>query len=148
MAAGARAALLLADSGRRAGPVGVTRLIVLPFRMLRRIRKRISSPSASPTRSPARCRASIRWSCARASRRSRFAADSADLETVAAKADVDVVLAGTLLRAGDELRVTTQLVEAPSGAVVWSHSSQVPLGDIFALQDELTAGMVEAFRCR
>src|SRR4030095_6440708 len=44
---------------------------------------------------------------------------------------------------GTELRVNTQLVEAPAGAVVCSHSSQVPLGEVFALQDELRRRVVE-----
>ena len=44
----------------------------------------------------------------------------------------------------DQLRVNTQLVEAPAGTVVCSQSSQVPLGEIFGLQDELSRRIVEA----
>ena len=60
------------------------------------------------------------------------------------QADVDAILTGTLLRAGDELRVNTQLIQVPSGTVVWSKQSQVPLGDVFRLLDELTRTIVES----
>ena len=73
----------------------------------------------------------------------RFAAEAPDLKRVTAEADVDVVLTGTLLRSGDEVRVSTQLVEAPSGAVVWSQTSQVRMHDIFQLQDRLVQRILE-----
>lgn len=142
MADDLRAVLRLAESGQVARAQQLRRLIVLPFRVLRpdsetdflafsladAITSSLSSLDSLVVRSSATA--------------SGFA--GADLETVAAKTDVDLVLTGTLLRAGDQLRVNTQLVEAPGGAVVCSHSSQVPLGDIFALQDELSRRVVEA----
>src|SRR5690606_28486668 len=73
-----------------------------------------------------------------------FAAGPVDLQQVADRADVDLVVSGTLLRSGDQLRVNTQLMEAPSGAVVCTQSSQVALGDIFGLQDELSRRIVQA----
>jgi serine/threonine protein kinase/tetratricopeptide (TPR) repeat protein len=75
---------------------------------------------------------------------SKFSTDTPDLEAIARQAEVDVILAGTLLRAGDRLRVTAQLVETPAGTVVWSDMSQVALGDIFQLQDELARRIVES----
>jgi TolB-like protein len=65
----------------------------------------------------------------------RFAGAVLDLREIAKKVDVDTVLTGTLLRAGTQLRLTTQLVEAPSGTLIWSKASQVELRDIFQLQD-------------
>jgi len=55
-----------------------------------------------------------------------------------------MAITGTMMRAGDRLRVTTQLLEAPSGTVLASHSAQAHVGDLFALQDELTTRIVEA----
>jgi tetratricopeptide (TPR) repeat protein len=75
---------------------------------------------------------------------SRFASDSPDLKTIATEAAVDAVLVGSLLRAGDQLRVSSQLVEAPAATVLWSHTAQVPVGDLFRLQDELTGKIVES----
>jgi tetratricopeptide (TPR) repeat protein len=51
---------------------------------------------------------------------------------------------GTLLRAGDQLRATTQLVEAPGGTLVSSQTLQAPVGDVFRLQDELAQRIVES----
>src|ERR1035438_3851828 len=44
---------------------------------------------------------------------------------------------------GDQLRVSSQLVEAPSGALIWSDTGQFALGDIFQLQDSLTKRIVQ-----
>jgi hypothetical protein len=54
------------------------------------------------------------------------------------------VLTGTLLRDGPQLRLSTQLVEAPSGTLIWSKASHVELRDIFQLQDTLVSGVVES----
>ena len=74
----------------------------------------------------------------------RFAEGTPDLKALASEAGVDVALMGTLLRAGDQVRVSIQLVEAPGGTVVISRVAQVALTDIFQLQDELTRQIVDA----
>jgi TolB-like protein len=74
----------------------------------------------------------------------RFATDSPDLKALAAQADVDRVLMGTLLRGDGLLRATAQLVEAPAGTLVSSQTLQAPLGDVFRLQDELAQRIVES----
>ncbi len=51
---------------------------------------------------------------------------------------------GTLLRAGDQLRAAAQLVEAPGGTLLTSHTVQAPLGDLFRLQDDIARRVVEA----
>jgi tetratricopeptide (TPR) repeat protein len=51
---------------------------------------------------------------------------------------------GTLQRAGDQLRATAQLVEAPAGTLLSSQTLQAPLGDVFRLQDELARRIVES----
>ncbi len=71
-------------------------------------------------------------------------AGETDLERISTEAAVDLVLIGTLLRSGDQLRVTAQLVEAGSGTAVWSRTSVGGLRDIFKLQDEVAAQIVDA----
>jgi hypothetical protein len=73
---------------------------------------------------------------------SRFGGDAADPKKIAAEADVDVIVSGTLLRAGDEVRVTTQLTDAVSGTLLWSHTAQAAIGDLFGVQDQLTHAIV------
>jgi len=70
------------------------------------------------------------------------AGDSADPRKIAADANVDMIVTGTLLRAGDEVRVTTQLTNAMDGTLLWSNSTQAPLGDVFGVQDDLTQRIV------
>jgi eukaryotic-like serine/threonine-protein kinase len=76
----------------------------------------------------------------------KFAADADDIEKIGQQAGVDVVLTGTLLRAGSQLRVTAQLVEVEGGTLLWSETSQVTLGDIFQLQDDLTQRIVTSLK--
>ena len=144
MADDLRAAMLLVDSGTTtAAPRPVTRLIVLPFRMLR------SDPeldflSFSLSDALSTSLAGLESLVVRSSlTASRFSTDPIDLDALG-KADVDAVLTGTILRAGDELRVTAQLADVPSGTVRWSQSMPARLGDIFQLQDALTSRIVES----
>ena len=64
-----------------------------------------------------------------------------DLRTIARQASVEMIVVGTMVRAGGHLRVTAQLVEGVSGTLVWSHSADVALGDLFRLQDLLVEGV-------
>jgi TolB-like protein len=145
MADDLRAMMLLVESGTVSRPPRpMTRLIVLPFRVLRpdpEIDFLAFSLSDALTTSLSGLDSLLVRSSLTAS---RFAADPVDLDIVAAKTDVDAVLTGTLLRAEDQLRVTAQLAEVPGGTVRWSQTMQVQLGDIFQLQDVLTGRIVES----
>jgi serine/threonine protein kinase/tetratricopeptide (TPR) repeat protein len=73
----------------------------------------------------------------------RLATEPLDLGRIATEIDVDLVVTGTLLRAGDQVRVTAQLVEAQSGTLVGSHTAQPAFGDVIRLQDGLTKSVVD-----
>jgi TolB-like protein/tetratricopeptide (TPR) repeat protein len=129
----------------RAEPVAaprLTRLIVLPFRMLRPDPETgyltFSLPDAITASLGCLRSLVVRSSVAAA----RFAGDAADPGRIASEADVDVIVSGTLLRAGGEVRVTTQLTDATTGTLLWSHAAQAPVGDVFGVQDELTKRIV------
>jgi serine/threonine protein kinase len=72
----------------------------------------------------------------------RFDPASLDLGALARQADVDVVLTGTLMRVGASVRMSAQLIEAPSGTVLWSDASTASVDDVFRLQDELAQRIV------
>ncbi len=74
----------------------------------------------------------------------RFTTGELDFARIAAEAHVDLVMTGTLLRAGDAIRVTTQLVGAPGGEVLWSHTAHATLRDVFQLQDDLVQRIVSS----
>ncbi len=69
-----------------------------------------------------------------------------DLDEVARKLRVDVVLEGTVRRDRDRLRVSAELVDARSGFRVWSQIYDRRLEDVFAIQDDIArqvAGALE-----
>lgn len=72
----------------------------------------------------------------------KFAADVADLERLARDAKVDLVLTGSIMRLGQRARVAIQLVEAPAGTLLWSHTAQVTLEDVFQVQDQIVQRIV------
>jgi DNA-binding winged helix-turn-helix (wHTH) protein/tetratricopeptide (TPR) repeat protein len=120
------------------------RLIVLPFRVLRPDPDidflAFSLPDALTTSLSALRSLVVRSSLAAL----RFSAGDRDLKTIAAEADVDLVLTGTLLSAGDEIRVTAQLTDAMNGALLWSQATQTTIGNVFRVQDEFTERVVSA----
>ena len=122
----------------------LTRLVVLPFRILRPDPETdflaFSLPDAIAT-SLSRLDSLVVRSSATAS---RFAGEAPDLKALAAEADVDRVVMGTLVRAGDQLRAVAQLVEAPGGTLLASHTVQSSLGDLFGLQDDVARRVVAA----
>jgi TolB-like protein len=144
MAQELRAALALGDSGSGAAARALTRLIVLPFRILRNDPETdflaFSLADAITSALSGLQSLVVRSSVAAG----KFGQDITDLKTIATETEVDVVLLGTLLRAGSQIRVTTQLVDATGAAVLWSHTAQAPVGDLFSLQDDLARRIVES----
>ncbi len=67
----------------------------------------------------------------------------ADPRRLAAQADVDLVLAGSLLRSGAQLRATIQLIEAGTGTVLGASTANGTMDDIFALEDALVQSALE-----
>lgn len=60
-----------------------------------------------------------------------------DLEVMARHLGVRYVMEGNVRRAGQDLRVTAQLVEAASGAILWTQKFERPLSELAALQEDL-----------
>src|SRR5918992_1524049 len=113
------------DTATLARPL--TRLVVLPFRALRPDPETdflaFSLPDAIATSLSGIGSLVVRSSATAA----RFARDAPDLKALAAEADVDRVVMGTLLRSGDQLRAAAQLVDAPGGTLLTSHTIQSSL---------------------
>ena len=64
---------------------------------------------------------------------------AADVRQVARELGVRYVLEGSVRRAGDQLRITAQLVDGGTGAHLWAEHFDGALGDVFAFQDRITA---------
>ena len=121
----------------------VRRLIVLPFRPLRADPESdflgMSLPDAITHSLAGLQSLVVRSSLVGA----KYTDGVPDVQRLAIEADVDLVLAGTLLRAGDRLQVSAQLFETPSGTLLKSHIAQVEWGNIFDLQSELVRQVVD-----
>jgi len=69
-----------------------------------------------------------------------------DVRAIGRNLGVDVVLTGTILRAGQHVRVSAQLADAAAGTVIWSDVAQAPIADLFQLQDALTSHIVSSLK--
>ncbi|HUH12084.1 MAG TPA: hypothetical protein VMK65_03205 [Longimicrobiales bacterium] len=124
--------------------VGATRrLIVLPFRVLRPDPETDFLAFALPDAITCNL-AGLRSLIVRSSIAAGRYDPATDLRVLAEEADVDVVLTGTLLRAGAELEVRIQLADTRDGALLWSQSSRAGVDDLFLLQEQVTGRIVES----
>ncbi len=84
------------------------------------------------------------------SRTSAFAFQAKDLEVteIGRRLRVGTVLEGSVRKAGDRVRITAQLVNADDGYQIWSKRFERQLSDVFAIQDEIAAGILDEFRIR
>ena len=78
------------------------------------------------------------------SRTSAFAFHGKDLEVteIGRRLRVGTALEGSVRKAGDRVRVTAQLVDAENGYQLWSKRFDRDLSDVFAIQDEIAATIV------
>ncbi|HEY6457313.1 MAG TPA: winged helix-turn-helix domain-containing protein [Steroidobacteraceae bacterium] len=69
-----------------------------------------------------------------------------DIHRIAQDLGVAMILEGSVRSAGEHLRISARLVDAPSGFEIWSQEFDRPSADIFKLQDDLAARIVKALR--
>ena len=62
--------------------------------------------------------------------------------------NVATVLEGSVRKSGERVRITAQLVKARDGYHLWSQAYDRELTDIFAVQDEIAAAVVDALKLR
>jgi adenylate cyclase len=87
----------------------------------------------------------IRWLTVIARNSSFFyKGKSVDIRQVSRELGVRYVLEGSVRKAGNRVRITTQLIEADQGGHIWADRFDGSLEDIFDLQDQITAGVVGA----
>jgi len=139
-----RAALMSIDSASVTPVRAITRLVVMPFRVLRpdpsidfltfSLADAVSSALSGLPSVVIRSTAAAR----------RFASDTPDFALLASSLDVDVVLLGSLLSSGGQVRVNAQLVHAPSGTLTRAITAQSATDEIFQLQDTLAKQIVDS----
>jgi TolB-like protein/Flp pilus assembly protein TadD len=68
------------------------------------------------------------------------------LAQIARELNVDAVVEGTVLRSGNQVRITAQLIEAPADRHLWAHDYQGDLRDTLALQNQVARAIAEHIR--
>jgi len=75
-----------------------------------------------------------------------FKGKDVDIATIARKLNVSHVLEGSVRKSGNSVRITAQLVRAMDSSQLWSETYDRELTDIFVIQDEIAAAVVQQLK--
>ena len=76
----------------------------------------------------------------------RFMGKGVDVQEVGRQLGVSAVLEGSVRKAGDRLRITAQLVKVEDGYDLWSEQYDRKLDDVFEIQDQISAAIVDKLK--
>ena len=77
-----------------------------------------------------------------------FKGEGHSAREVGKQLDVDYILEGSVLHAGQQLRINAQLVRVRDDFPLWSGKFDREWKDIFAIQDEISRGIVNSLRLK
>ncbi len=77
-----------------------------------------------------------------------FRDKASDLVEITKQLRVANVLEGSVQRAGDQLRITAQVIRTSDGKTIWSQKFDRPAADIFAVQDEVARAVINALQLK
>ena len=75
-----------------------------------------------------------------------FKGRNEDLRIIGEKLGVAHILEGSVRKAGDRVRITTQLIKATDGYHLWSETYDRKMDDIFAIQDDIARSVANALQ--
>lgn len=78
----------------------------------------------------------------------RFRDSKEDARSIGAKLGVAFLLAGSVQRSDDVVRIRAEVVRTDDGSALWTRQYDRPYGDLFALQDELTQAIARVLKKR
>jgi non-specific serine/threonine protein kinase len=134
---------LSGNTAARTAARAVTRLIALPFRVLKKDEETDFLADSLPD-AISSALSGIDHLIVRSSLLAPRIDSGVDPKRIAAELGVDAILTGSLMRAGNQIRLACQLIEAPSGTVKWSGTITSSLDDLFRIQDELSEQIVQS----
>ena len=76
----------------------------------------------------------------------QFKGQTGDIDAIAKQLKVANVLEGSVRKSGNQVRITAQLIKADDGYHLWSETYDRTLENIFAVQDEIAAAVVDALK--
>jgi TolB-like protein/class 3 adenylate cyclase/Flp pilus assembly protein TadD len=77
-----------------------------------------------------------------------YQGNAVDLKQIGRELNVRYVLEGSLQRSGDRLRINVQLVDAETGAHLWSDRFDKAVADLFVMQDEIVSRLAYALNAQ
>jgi TolB-like protein/Flp pilus assembly protein TadD len=69
-----------------------------------------------------------------------------DVRQIGKELGVETVLEGSVRQAGDQVRITAQLIDTDTGFHLWSDTYDRKLADIFQVQDEIAKAIVDSLK--
>jgi TolB-like protein len=76
----------------------------------------------------------------------QYKGQTVDVKQVGRELGVRYIVEGSVRRAGNQVRITAQLIDAETGGHVWAERYDGSLDDVFALQDKVTGQIIDALR--
>ncbi len=76
----------------------------------------------------------------------RYKGSAKPLPEIARELGVEGVVEGSVVRSAGRVRITAQLIHAPTDRHLWGHSYERRLEDVLALQDEVSRAIAEEVR--
>jgi TolB-like protein/Flp pilus assembly protein TadD len=76
----------------------------------------------------------------------KFRGDDHDIVEIGNALNVAAVLEGSVRKAGDQVRITAQLIDVAGGYHLWSETYDRELDNILAVQDEIATSIVDALK--
>ena len=77
-----------------------------------------------------------------------FKGKNQDVRAIGQSLGVSVLLEGSVQKSGDQVRITTQLIDAADGYHLWSETYDRKLTDVFAVQDDIARSVVAALKLK
>ncbi len=77
-----------------------------------------------------------------------FKGKEIDIREIGKKLNVETVLEGSVRKAGNQLRITAQLINVTDGYHLWSERFDRQMEDVFAIQDEISLSIVDKLKLK
>ena len=76
----------------------------------------------------------------------QYKATQKPIAQIAKELGVDAIVEGTVLRSGDKIRITAQLIHAPTEKHLWAESYERDLRDVLSLQNDVARSIAQQIR--
>jgi len=77
-----------------------------------------------------------------------FKGKQADIREIGRILDVETLLEGSIRKAGNQLRITAQLIRVTDGSHIWSERYDREMKDVFAIQDEISQAITDNLKVK